>query len=112
MMQYAILRHLQSNNLTVNELARRMMIKPPSLIASVDALEQKGYLQRKSDPDDRRRSPLHITSKGKALLRKVPFCAEMDALSVALEHLGIRKTEQLARLLEELTAEVAKVKGE
>ena len=34
-------------------------------------------------------------------------CAETDALSVALSHLGERKAEQLARLLEELAAKVA-----
>ncbi len=109
MLQCGILRHLEHGSLTSNELARRMMIKPPSLVAVVDALERDGYLQRQPDPRDRRRTPLHITPQGEALLKKVPLCAETDALSVALGHLGERKAEQLARLLEELAVKVADV---
>jgi DNA-binding MarR family transcriptional regulator len=106
MLQCGILRHLEQATLTINELARRMMIKPPSLVAVVDALERDGYLKRKADPKDRRRTPLHITPKGKALLKKVPFCAETDVLSVALDHLGEDKAEQLAKLLEELATQI------
>src|SRR6185503_12263389 len=109
MLQCGILRHLEQASLTINELARRMMIKPPSLVAVVDALERAGYLQRKTDPSDRRRTPLQITAKGEALLKKVPFCAETDALSVALDRLGERKAEQLAKLLEELASKVEEV---
>jgi DNA-binding MarR family transcriptional regulator len=109
MMQCGILRHLEQASLTINELARRMMIKPPSLVAVVDALERDGYLQRQPDPNDRRRTPLHITPKGEALLEKVPLCAETDVLSVALDHLGERKAEQLAKLLEELATQVVEV---
>ena len=109
MLQCGILRHLEQASLTINELARLMMIKPPSLVAVVDALERAGYLQRKPDPSDRRRTPLHITPRGEALLKKIPFCAETDALSVALDRLGERKAEQLAKLLEELAAKVVEV---
>src|SRR3954466_2985712 len=73
MLQCGILRHLDQANLTINELARLMMIKPPSLVAVVDALERAGYLQPKPDPSDRRRTPLHITPKGEAMLKDVPF---------------------------------------
>ncbi|MFL6278319.1 MAG: MarR family winged helix-turn-helix transcriptional regulator [Blastocatellia bacterium] len=106
MLQCGILRHLENGSLTINELARLMMIKPPSLVAVVDALERDGYLQRKTDPKDRRRTPLHITPKGEALLEKVPFCAETDVLSVALDRLGEDKAKQLAKLLEELATQV------
>src|SRR5690349_14477952 len=106
MLQCGILRHLEHGSLTINELARQMAIKPPSLVGVVDALERDGYLQRKADPRDRRRTPLHITSKGEALLEKVPFCAETDVLSVALNRLGEDKAEQLTILLEELTTQV------
>jgi DNA-binding MarR family transcriptional regulator len=110
MLQCGILRHLEHGSLTINELARRMMIKPPSLVAVVDALERGGYLQRKSDPTDRRRTPLHITAKGEALLEQVPLCAETDVLSVALGRLGEDKVEQLAKLLEELAVQVVEAR--
>src|ERR1051325_10422576 len=82
-LQFAVMCHLQSGSQTINELARRMMIKPPSLIACVDALERAGYLRRVADPTDRRRTPLRITPKGESLLKEMPVCAESDALSVA-----------------------------
>jgi len=63
-------------------------------------------LQRKADPKDRRRTPLHITPQGEALLEKVPLCAETYVLSVALDRLGEDKAEQLAKLLEELATQV------
>src|SRR5581483_10572005 len=63
MLQCGILRHLEDESLTINELARRMMIKPPSLVAVVDALEREGYLQRKIDPRVCRRTPLQMTAK-------------------------------------------------
>lgn len=109
MLQCGILRHLEHAALTINELAQLLMIKPPSLVAVVDALERDGYLQRKVDPSDRRRTPLHITPKGQALLEKVPFCAETDVLSVALDRIGEDKAEQLAKLLEELATQVVEV---
>lgn len=107
MLQCGLLRHLEHGSLTINELARRMAIKPPSLVGAVDALERDGYLQRKADPNDRRRTPLQITPKGEALLEKVPLCAETDVLSVALNRLGADKAEQLTKLLEELATQVA-----
>ena len=109
MLQCGILRHLEHAPLTINKLAQRMMIKPPSLVGAVDVLERDGYLRRKADPSDRRRTPLHITPKGEALLEKVPFCAETDALSVALDRIGESKARQLAGLLEELAAQVVEV---
>lgn len=112
LLQCGILRQLESENLTINEIARRMMIKPPSLVPVVDALERSAYLKRTPDPRDRRRTPLSITTRGEALLKKVPSCADTDALSVALERLGERKAEQLARLLEELADKVSGVVGE
>ena len=109
MLQCGILRHLEHATLTINELAQRMMIKPPSLVGAVDVLERAGYLRRKADPSDRRRTPLHITPKGEALLEKVPFCSETDALSVALDRIGENKARQLAKLLEELATQVVEV---
>ena len=106
MLQCGILRHLEHGSVTINELARHMAIKPPSLVGVVDALERDGYLQRKADPNDRRRTPLQITPKGEALLEKVPLCAETDVLSVALDRLGEAKAKQLAKLLEELATQV------
>ena len=110
-LQYGIMCNLQSSDLTINELARRMNIKPPSLVAAVDTLERAGYLQRRPDPTDRRRTPLHLTPEGEGLLKEVPFCSESDALSVALKRLGTRKSEQIARFLEELNAAIVDSKS-
>jgi DNA-binding MarR family transcriptional regulator len=111
-LQFAIMCNLQSGSQTLNELARRLMIKPPSLVAAVDTLERAGYLRRSPDPTDRRRTPLRITAKGETLLKDMPVCAESDALSVALSRLGARKSEQIAKLLEELDTAIAKGKDE
>src|ERR1051325_5618559 len=82
-LQHAIICNLQTGDLTINELARLMKIKPPSLVAAVDTLERAGYLQRRPDPTDRRRTPLHSTPAGGELQKKSPFFSGSDALSGA-----------------------------
>ena len=59
--QYAVMRLLSLDSLTISELSGRMMLTPPTLVGIVDALERKGLVQRGQDPQDRRRTPLQLT---------------------------------------------------
>jgi DNA-binding MarR family transcriptional regulator len=101
-LQYGVLRMLQFETLTVSEISQRLGLDPSTLVRAVDALERKGLCERGSDPRDRRRNPIHITTKGRALMIAAPIVAPEDATWQALAALGEETAVQLRDLLREL----------
>ena len=68
-------------------LARHLGTPPSRLVALVDGLDQRGLLERRRNPDDRRLHALHLTDAGQAVLRRVAevgrrhnaeLCAALD----------------------------------
>ncbi|MGH8145521.1 MAG: MarR family winged helix-turn-helix transcriptional regulator [Rhodanobacteraceae bacterium] len=57
--------------MTPVELARALHYNPGALTRLLDKLEQRGYLKRVPDPDDRRALRLELTVQGKALRKRV-----------------------------------------
>ncbi|MFI5913994.1 MarR family winged helix-turn-helix transcriptional regulator [Dactylosporangium sp. NPDC051541] len=53
--------------LTPGELARRLSLSPAATTALLVRLEQKGHVERRPDPTDRRRTQLHIQEKARVL---------------------------------------------
>ncbi len=51
-------------------LAHRLQIPKSRMVAIVDELEQRGLLERRADPGDRRVHALHLTAEGRKLLRR------------------------------------------
>ena len=99
---YNILTLIADRPLTSREAAEEMGINPPPFVSAVDALENKGYLKRSSDPRDRRRLPLLITEKGRLLLNKIPKIAPSDSLARSLARLGAKDIKVLCALLDKL----------
>jgi len=68
-------------------LAQLLGTPPSRLVALVDALEERGILQRRRNPDDRRLHALHLTEAGQLLLRRIGKAARAhnDALCRALD---------------------------
>jgi|SRR5579872_126764 len=99
--QFGALRMIKNGSTTIAELSKRMMLEPATLVPVVDTLEVKGLLKRESDPKDRRKNLLALTSKGKHLIDSIPIDRE-GLLSKSLEKLGPTKSRQLVELLQEL----------
>ncbi|HEY1706716.1 MAG TPA: MarR family transcriptional regulator [Rhizomicrobium sp.] len=57
--------------MAVGELANRLAIQHNSAVGLVNRLVQARYVMRQSDPSDRRRACLCVTSSGEALLEKL-----------------------------------------
>ncbi|WP_285564996.1 MarR family winged helix-turn-helix transcriptional regulator [Streptomyces sp. RTGN2] len=53
---------------SVSELARRMSVTRQAAAKTIAVLEERGYVARRPDPADRRRTHLHVTEHGLALL--------------------------------------------
>ena len=52
-------------------LSAQLGVLPGRLVAYVDDLEERGYVERRRNPDDRRLHALYLTEAGKKLLRKL-----------------------------------------
>jgi len=56
--------------LTQHELAAAADIDASTLVATLDALEQRGLAERRILPEDRRKRAIHLTADGKGALRR------------------------------------------
>jgi DNA-binding MarR family transcriptional regulator len=79
-------------------VGERLQIPPSRMVAFVDALERRGLLERRHNPQDRRTRALHLTDDGRELLGRA------FVIAAALEHrlcedLSVSEREQLLTLL-------------
>ena len=101
-LQFGVMRLLSHESATISELSSRMLLAPATLVPVVDALERKGFVQRGSDPRDRRRIPLMLTDSGLEVITRVSFTSDHDSLTQGLASLGREKSRHLQALLYEL----------
>jgi DNA-binding MarR family transcriptional regulator len=52
------------------EVARRMGVDRTTMVALIDELENKGFVERRQDPDDRRKNVVVLTDLGRTTLRQ------------------------------------------
>ncbi len=77
--QFATLARLErQDGQAQHELAEALEVQPIAMVRLVDQLSAEGYVERRSDPDDRRCNRLHLTAKGRARL------PELDAFKEEL----------------------------
>lgn len=84
----------ESRQMTINELARQLLIKHNSAVGLVDRLVEQGLLMRKASREDRRKVELRLTAKGSRVLERL---ADMHRNELA--HSG----PQLRQLLQQVT---------
>jgi DNA-binding MarR family transcriptional regulator len=83
-------------------LCKCIGMDPSSMVSTIDELEAKGLVQRRSHPSDRRAHALHVTEAGRAALtqgRRLAQQAQEDLLAP----LDPDEREQLRSLLLRLT---------
>ncbi len=56
--------------LTQHDLAAAAEIDASTLVATLDALEQRGLAERRISPEDRRKRAIYLTADGEAALRR------------------------------------------
>ena len=52
-------------------LSGELGLLPSRVVAYVDELEDRGYVERRRNPDDRRLHALHLTASGKKVITKI-----------------------------------------
>src|ERR1700756_3654001 len=85
-------------------LSTQLGLLPSRVVAFVDDLEDRGYLERRPNPDDRRQYALYLTPAGKELLAKLSRLARQHD-RVTTSGLSESERAQLRELLAALAAE-------
>lgn len=89
--------------LRLNVLAEQLRITPRSVTEVVDALSDRGLVERAPDPRDRRATTVTTTSEGRRLLAEVEVASRADSADF-FGRLSTQERRQLAALLDKLTA--------
>ena len=82
-------------------LAKCMEVPMPSVSKTVQSLEEKGYVQRRTDPADRRNTLASLTTAGEELAGEAGRSAEAHAQAI-FSKFGEEQTEEFLRMFARL----------
>jgi DNA-binding MarR family transcriptional regulator len=96
-----VFQHIDAGGSRLTDLAERAQITKQSMGYLIDNLEQRGYLERRPDPTDRRATLICLTNRGWAQIE-----ASLESIAALEEEwarrLGTKRMQQLRELLGEL----------
>jgi DNA-binding MarR family transcriptional regulator len=96
-----VFQHIEAGGSRLTDLAERAQITKQSMGYLVDYLEQRGYLERRPDPSDRRAALISLTDRGWEQVR-----AALRIIAAIEEEwtgkLGRTRMQQLRELLDDL----------
>jgi DNA-binding MarR family transcriptional regulator len=99
--QFRTLRHLAAGYSTSADLARHLVVTPPTVTRLIDGLQRKGLVQRVSSSADRREVGLELTDAGRAILREFQRKAS-KRVQLLVDQLTSNEQRLLDRALENL----------
>lgn len=96
-------RQQTDGNVRVSDLVRFFHTPASGVSRTLRILEQKGYIERMADPNDRRKACVHLTEQGQRILDDcfTRFCASYDML---LQQFGEEKCLQMIAMMQDLEA--------
>lgn len=89
---------IRYGKMKVSEISKLLHVTSPSVTQLLKGLETNGFIERHTDPVDRRAVEVKLTEQGEALLKQSmrTFTQSMDGL---VAYLGEEESQQLAALL-------------
>jgi DNA-binding MarR family transcriptional regulator len=106
-----ILRILNVNpGLTQQTLAGTLGMVPSRLVDFVDEMEERGLVERREDPSDRRCYALHLTEKGRSTLQEIGGIAREHSHAL-LAALSEEEQGQLGELLQRVADQQGLTRG-
>jgi DNA-binding MarR family transcriptional regulator len=100
--QFDVLAQLDhEEGITQQALADRLLVTKGNVCGLMDRMMEQGLVERRADPEDRRAYMLHLTPKGKQLIRDV-MPAHGQLIVSQIGRLAPEKEKQLLDLLSEL----------
>jgi DNA-binding MarR family transcriptional regulator len=98
--EFALLRAVHAaEGQTQQAIGERLQIPPSRMVAFIDALEARGLLERRQNPQDRRTRELYLTAAGRDLLGRA-FAVAVDHERDLCADLDPEEREQLLDLLQ------------
>lgn len=100
--QWRVLRALTTGeSLRVSRVASLTLISGPSLTRILKALDERGLIERRAEPDDQRASLISLRPAGRTLIERVAPYSERRYRTIA-QRIGQHDIDALYRLLEAL----------
>ena len=96
--------------LSQQELATKLKIHPSRLVAILDKLEKRGFVERRANPEDRRLYSLHLASGGDEVLGAIRKVAR-EHQEALLSTLSGEERETLAALLTRIADQQGLTRG-
>lgn len=96
----------RSEGVSQRELGTMLGMLPSRLVVLIDELQERGIVERRDDPSDRRSYALHLTERGRALLETVGKLAREHNEAMCA---GLAAEER--KVLAELLGRVAEKQG-
>ena len=94
------------NGRAMGELAEQVLMNHPALTKNIDKLVSRGLVMRNTSPEDSRKVLVFISNAGLAVVQRLT--AQVDAHHQSIHKvLGVRKTEQLKKLLDDFVRDSA-----
>ena len=104
--EFALLRTVATaEGVTQQEIGERMGVAPSRMVAFVDALEERGLVQRRANPEDRRARALFLTPDGRELLGRA-FAVAVEYERKLCSDLSAEEREALLDLLARVGAQL------
>jgi MarR family 2-MHQ and catechol resistance regulon transcriptional repressor len=97
---------LHKGPLTIGEIGARVLLTSGSMTAAVDRLEKRALVRREFTETDRRARVIHLTPKGRRLVKTV-FDAHSQDLEALMGILGSTERSELYNSLKKLGLSVA-----
>jgi DNA-binding MarR family transcriptional regulator len=91
-------------------LAQQLGVPPSRMVALVDDLSERGLIERRPDPNDRRVRGLHLTKAGRATLERAAQTA-IEYERKLCNSLSDTERDQLIDLLQKLQGEQTELRG-
>lgn len=81
------------------DLRARLLVSSGGMTFLVDRLEERGLVERRPDPDDRRARLVHLTGEGTALIRSIfpEHARRIDRVLAGLDREGRREAIRLLK---------------
>jgi DNA-binding MarR family transcriptional regulator len=98
---------LHHDGIPQRDLAAAMHVAAPTLSRMLRSMEDAGLVERRDDEADQRLTRVHLSSAGRALAEQAR-AALVDHIPVAIAALTPEERAELARLLDKLSASIAR----
>jgi DNA-binding MarR family transcriptional regulator len=102
----AVFQHIEAGGSRLTDLAERAQITKQSMGYLIDYLEQRGYLERRPNPSDRRAALISLTDRGWEQIR-----AALRIIATIEEEWGSRLGKPRMQQLRELLGDLRQLTG-